>query len=320
MSAHRKNYGLNETLPSFDSFFTTEAQRQDSKLERITPLPVEMLYPFKEHPYSVLDDDDMDELVTGVKDRGVKTPITVRSRAEGGYEIISGHRRVHAALIAGLTEVPAIVREMDDDEAIIEMVDSNQQRSHIRPTEKARAYQMKLEAVKRKAGRPSKNNLCQVGTDLLQPRSDVAVAKSTPESARTVQRYIRLNELIPELKEMVDAQKLKFNPAVEISYLKPEEQQEFCEFIQSQEITPTLSQAQRLKAASREENFTQDLLEQIMTSVPTVKPREMRVTLEYCQLEKFFPKNVTPEQIVAQIIRLLEAQYRSRQRDHRGER
>lgn len=301
-------------LTPADDLFSTQEERDEATYEKIVPLDIAALHDFPDHPFQVRDDEDMEKLVESIKNGRVQDALIVRERPDAGYEIISGHRRKHAAQLAGLTQVPCVIRNMDDDLAIISMVDSNYQRENISPIEKAKAYKMKLEAMQRKRGRPSKDNSCQLGTNCLAGRSDVNVAEESSDSARTVQRYIRLNELVPELQTMVEDKKLKFNPAVEVSFLTPEQQQEFYEFIESQECTPSLSQAQQLKAASREGQLTHDLLEKIMTSrAPTVKPQEMRVSISYSQIAKYFPKNFTTEQIAAQIIKLLEAQYRHRQ-------
>ena len=242
-------------------------------------------------------------------------PAIARTRPDGSYELVAGHRRKRACELAGLQEMPVLVREMDDDTATILMVDSNVQREHVLPSEKAKAYKMKLEAIKRQGQRTDLTS-CQVGTKLAFTRSDEALAENTTESARTVQRYIRLNNLIPELMELVDENKLKFNPAVEISYLTPEEQEDFFQFIDGQDCSPSLSQAQKLKAASREGNLTPDRLEKIMTAQPpSVKPREAQISISMERVSKYFPKGFTQEQIVNQILRILEAQYRKKNRD-----
>lgn len=301
-------------LPPADDLFSTQEERDEARFDKVIPQDISLLHDFPNHPYSVRDDEDMQKLVDSIKDYGVLEPITVRQRAAGGLEIISGHRRKHAAQLAGVTEIPCIIRDLDDDMAVIQMVDSNYQRQDISPIEKAKAYKMKLEAIKRKAGRPTKNNCAQLEHNYSEQRSVDIVADDAGESRAQVQRYIRLNELVPELQGMVEDKKLKFNPAVEISYLTPEEQSLFHEYVEAQERTPSLSQAQQLKAASKEHRLTEDILEKIMDShAPSVKPQEMRVSISYSQIEKYFPKNLTTEQIVAQIIKLLEAQYRHRQ-------
>lgn len=249
-------------------------------------------------------------MVESVKEYGVLTPLIARPRPEGGYEIVAGHRRKRACELAGIEAIPVLVREMDDDTAVIRMVDTNCQRENVSAIEKAKAYKMKLEAIKRQGKR----------SDLTSPqlaakfRSDDEVAKGTGVSGDTIRRYIRLNELIPPLQEMVEENRLKFNPAVELSYLAPEEQQQFFEYIQSEECTPSLSQAQQLKAASRENSLNEEKLSSIMTArAPSVAPREQQVSIPLAKLERFFPKATSSEQIVAHIIRVLEAYQRSRQ-------
>lgn len=257
-------------------------------------------------------------MVDSVKEYGVMTPAIVRPRREGGYEIVAGHRRCHASQRAGLDTMPCIVRNMDDDTAIILMVDSNCQREHILPSEKAKAYEMKLEAVKRKAGRPSKINSGQVGQNFPQPYSVAMVADDAGESVKQVQRYIRLNNLIPELMEMVDDGKLKMTPAVEISYLTPEEQADVYQHLDSMDCTPSLSQAQKLKAASKEAVVTPEKIHQIMQEkTPSVKPREHQISISVSKVEKYFPRGYTSQQMEQTIIRLLESYSRSHQQEAR---
>ena len=250
-------------------------------------------------------------LVDSVKEYGVMTPAIVRPRRDGGYEIVAGHRRCHASRRAGVDTMPCIVRDMDDDTAIILMVDSNCQREHILPSEKAKAYEMKLEAVKRKAGRPSKNNLSQVGTNF---RADEVVAQGAGESRNQVQRFIRLNKLTPDLMQLVDDGRLKTTPAVELSYLTPEEQEEFLSYMEEEGCTPSLSQAQKLKAASKESVLTKDKIHGIMSArSPSVKPREPQLTIAVSKVERYFPKGCTSEQMESTILKLLENYYRKRQ-------
>lgn len=314
MSA-RSPYGSSIKLPSLDNLFSTEEERQDAALEKVQIIPLSELHQPKNHPYQVRDDEEMRKLAESIKVYGVLTPAIARPRQEGGYEVVSGNRRKRGSELAGAAGLPTIVRDMDDDTAIILMVDSNCQRENVLPSEKARAYKMKLEAIKRKGGRPLKINPGQLGPDFDNVRSNQIVAEDAGESVKQVQRYIRLNELIPELQQMVDEKKLKFNPAVEISYLSPGEQRQFFEYIDSEGCTPTLSQAQKLKAASKAKTLTGDTLKEVMLShLPSVKPQDQRVTIEVSQLAKYFPKNCTTEQMVTQILRLLEAQYRHRQR------
>ena len=257
------------------------------------------------------DDEEMDKMVDSVKEYGVMTPAIVRPRRDGGYEIVAGHRRCHASRRAGVDTMPCIVRDMDDDTAIILMVDSNCQREHILPSEKAKAYEMKLEAVKRKAGRPSKNNLSQVGTNF---RADEVVAQGAGESRNQVQRFIRLNKLTPDLMQLVDDGRLKTTPAVELSYLTPEEQEEFLSYMEEEGCTPSLSQAQKLKAASKESVLTKDKIHGIMSArSPSVKPREPQLTIAVSKVERYFPKGCTSEQMESTILKLLENYYRKRQ-------
>lgn len=317
----RGPYGSNINLPSLDSLFSTEEQRQEAKLEKVQQLPLDQLYPFPDHPFQVRDDEEMQKMVESIKEYGVLTPLIARPRPEGGYEIIAGHRRKRACELAGIETLPVLVREMDDDTAVIRMVDTNCQRENVSAIEKAKAYKMKLEAIKRKSGRPSKINSGQLGPNFDTTRSNQIVASDAGESVKQIQRFIRLNELIPELQEMVEGNKLKFNPAVELSYLAPEEQQQFFEYIQSEECTPSLSQAQQLKAASKEKSLNEDKLTSIMTArAPSVAPREQQISIPLSQIERFFPGNLSAEQIVAQIIRILEARQRSRQRTQGEER
>ena len=312
-----KERGLN--LPSLDDIlFTSEEERQDAALEKVQILSLSDLHPFTSHPFQVRDDEEMDRMVDSVKEYGVMTPAIVRPRREGGYEIVAGHRRCHASQRAGLDTMPCLVRDMDDDTAIILMVDSNCQREHILPSEKAKAYEMKLEAVKRKAGRPSKTNSGQVGQNFPQPYSVAMVADDAGESVKQVQRYIRLNNLIPELMEMVDDGKLKMTPAVEISYLTPEEQADVYQHLDSMDCTPSLSQAQKLKAASKEAVVTPEKIHQIMQEkTPSVKPREQQISISVSKVEKYFPRGYTSQQMEQTIIRLLESYSRSHQQETR---
>lgn len=306
-----RDLAKNIRLPSIDDLFSTEEERQDAKLEKIQILPLSELHPFEGHPFQVRNDEEMDKMVDSVKEYGVMTPAIVRPRRDGGYEIVAGHRRCHASRRAGVDTMPCIVRDMDDDTAIILMVDSNCQREHILPSEKAKAYEMKLEAVKRKAGRPSKNNLSQVGTNF---RADEVVAQGARESRNQVQRFIRLNKLTPDLMQLVDDGRLKTTPAVELSYLTPEEQEEFLSYMEEEGCTPSLSQAQKLKAASKESVLTKDKIHGIMSArSPSVKPREPQLTIAVSKVERYFPKGCTSEQMESTILKLLENYYRKRQ-------
>ena len=310
MSADRV-YGTNISLPPLADLFSTQEDRDDANLEKVQLISLDELHPFPNHPFQVRDDDEMEKLSESIKDHGVLLPAIVRPRKEGGYELISGHRRKHACELAKLTEMPVLVRDMDDDAAILLMVDSNVQREHILPSEKAKAYKMKMDALNRQGERTDLTS-GQVGPKL---RSDELMAEGADDSARQIKRYIRLNNLIPELMDMVDENKLKFNPAVEISYLTPDEQNQIFEYLESQECTPSLSQAQKLKAASKEQTLTEAALEKIMTSQPpSVKPRPQQVNLPMEKLTRYFPPNATSDQIVSQILRVLEAYYRSHNR------
>ena len=310
-----REYGSNIILPSLDNLFSSEQERQDAKLERIQILPLSELHPFEGHPFQVRDDEEMDKMVDSVKEYGVMTPAIVRPRRDGGYEIVAGHRRCHANQRAGVDTMPCIVRDMDDDTAIILMVDSNCQREHILPSEKAKAYQMKLEAIKRKGGRPSKNNSAQVGPNLW---ASERVALDAGESKSQVKRYIALNNLTPDLMQLVDDGRLKTTPAVELSYLTPEEQEEFLSYMEEEGCTPSLSQAQKLKAASKESVLTKDTIHEIMSArSPSVKPREPQLTIAVSKVERYFPKGFTSDQMQNLIVKLLENYYRSHQHDSR---
>ena len=275
--------------------------------EYVTNIPVEKLKPFLNHPFQVRDDDSMRETVESIKTYGVLQPVIVRPTKDGDYEILSGHRRKHACELAGRKTIPAIVRELDDDAAIIFMVDSNLQRENILPSERAAAYKMKMEALKRQAGRPLKNSP-QVAANF---RADDAVAKEADVSGDTVRRYIRLTELQPELQQMVDEKKMAFTPAVEISYLKPDEQKMLLDTISSEQATPSLSQAQRLKKLSQSGELTDDSMLSIMSEQK--KPERNDLTIPADVLEKFFPQSFTPMKMQEVIIKLLESWQRKRQ-------
>ena len=301
--------GANISLSSYDDIFETDASRAEAKQERIQSISILDLVPFENHPFKVVDDEAMLRTTESIAQYGVLTPIIARPLEDGGYEIISGHRRVHAAEAAGLDEVPVIVRDMTDDEATVLMVDSNLQRESILPSERAFAYKMKLEAMKHQ-GQRSDLTSRQVGTKL---RSDEALAEGTSESARTVQRYIRLTNLIPDLLEMVDQKQISFNPAVELSYLKPEEQEIFMEAMDLAQTAPSLSQAQRMKKLSQEDGFTLDAVREIMTEVK--KGDLERVTFRNETLRKYFPKSYSTQQMQDTIIKLLEQWQKRKQRD-----
>ena len=310
-----REYGSNINLPSLDNLFSSEQERQDAKLEKIQILPLTELHPFRNHPFQVRDDDEMDKMVDSVKEYGVMTPAIVRPRKDGGYEIVAGHRRCHASQRAGVETMPCIVRDMDDDTAIILMVDSNCQREHILPSEKAKAYQMKLEAVKRKAGRPSKNNSAQVGPNLWASEK---VAADAGESRSQVKRFIALNNLTPALMQMVDEGRLKTTPAVELSYLTPEVQEDFLSYMESEGCTPSLSQAQKLKEASKESVLTPEKIQHIMAAKPSsVKPRDPQLMIPVAKVERYFPKGFTSDQMQQVIVKLLENYARAHQHGSR---
>lgn len=302
--------GANISLSSYDDIFETDASRAEAKQERIQSISILDLVPFENHPFKVVDDEAMLRTTESIAQYGVLTPIIARPLEDGGYEIISGHRRVHAAEAAGLDVVPVIVRDMTDDEATVLMVDSNLQRESILPSERAFAYKMKLEAMKRQAGRPSKENMSQVGT---QKRSDQQMAEEIGESRNQIQRFIRLTNLIPDLLEMVDQKQISFNPAVELSYLKPEEQEIFMEAMDMAQTAPSLSQAQRMKKLSQEGGFTLDAVREIMTEVK--KGDLERVTFRNETLRKYFPKSYSTQQMQDTIIKLLEQWQKRKQRD-----
>ena len=270
------------------------------------------LHPFEGHPFKVLDDELMEQTVESIKQIGVVSPLIVRPDPEGGYEILSGHRRLHAAQLAGLETVPVIVKEMDDDAAIIFMVDSNLQRENILPSERAFSYKMKLEAMKHQAGRPSKENDSQLGNNFGKLSSE-EMAEELGTSKNQIFRYIRLTNLIPEILDMVDEKKIAFNPAVELSYLKPSEQKEFLEAMDYAQASPSLSQAQRLKKLSQEGGCTLDAMCEVMNEIK--KDELDHVTIKNEVLRKYFPKSYTPKQMQDTIIRLLEKWQRSKQRD-----
>lgn len=301
--------GANVSLSSYDEIFSTEETRSQDNLEKIQNLPLAELHPFQNHPFKVVDDEAMQRTVESVARYGVLAPAIARPRPEGGYEIISGHRRLHAAELAGLKTIPVIVRNMDDDAAVIAMVDANLQRETILPSERAFAYKMKLEAMKHQGQRTDLTS-CQLGTKL---RTDALVAEGTNESARTVQRFIRLTELIPELLDMVDQKQLAFNPAVELSYLSQPEQHELLDAMDYAQSTPSLSQAQRLKKLSQEGTLDLGTMRTIMSEIK--KPELGNVTLKDATLRKYFPRSYTPRQMQETIIKLLEQWQKRRQRD-----
>lgn len=298
-----KNKFLNAMkMPSIDDMFSSEADRQRESGDLVTEVPLSELHPFVGHPFEVRDDEDMQKLVDSIRENGVLTNLTVRRRAEGGYEIISGHRRFHAAQRAGLDSVKVQVRDIDDDQAIIDMVDSNIQREHISPMEKAKAYAMKLNAIKHQGSRTDLTS-----GQIVQKLSVEKVAEGTTDGYKTIQRFIRLNNLVPDLQKKVDDGSLKFNPAVELSYLTPTEQNDFLDYMESQSCSPSLSQAQKLKAASKDGALDHGKLLEIMdTKKPSVPPRDPMLTISVSKIARYFPTGYTQEQMVGIIMQLLE--------------
>lgn len=295
--------GGNISLTSYDDIFETDESRAESQLERVQNITISELVPFKDHPFKVVDDEAMLRTTESIAQYGVLTPLIARPLEAGGYEIISGHRRAHAAELAGLTEVPVLVRQMDDDAATVLMVDSNLQRENILPSERAYAYKMKLEAMKHQGERLDLTS-GQLGQKSVGAVSRDVLAEQSGESSRQVQRYIRLTNLIPELLEMVDQKQISFNPAVELSYLASEEQEIFMQAMDEVQASPSLSQAQRLKKLAQEGDFTMDAAREIMNEVK--KGDLERVTFRNEQLRKYFPRSYTTQQMQDTIIKLLD--------------
>ena len=299
---------LNVSLKGADDIFSTEESRQEQQREQVQQIPIGELFPFKNHPFKVLDDESMQRTVESVEQYGVLSPLIARPRPEGGYEIISGHRRQYAAKLAGLDTLPVIVRQMSDDAAVILMVDSNLQREHILPSERAFAYKMKLDAIKNQGAR----------SDLTSPqlaakfRSDDAVAKDQGISGDTVRRYIRLTSLIPELLDMVDEKKISFNPAVELSYLDESQQRDFLEAMNDTQNAPSLSQAQQLKKMAQQGDFSYEKAFDVMGQEK--KSEKDTVTIKNETLRKYFPRSYTPKQMEEKIIQLLDAWQKKQQR------
>lgn len=301
------------SLTSYDDIFETDESRAEKQLERVQNISISELIPFKDHPFKVVDDEAMLRTTESIAQYGVLTPLIARPLEGGGYEIISGHRRAHAAELAGLTEVPVLVRQMDDDAATVLMVDSNLQRENILPSERAFAYKMKNEALKRQAGRPSKENCGQLDHNLFGRKTVEVLAEESGESIKQIQRYIRLTNLVPELLEMVDQKQISFNPAVELSYLAPEEQETFMAAMDEVQAAPSLSQAQRLKKLAQEGDFTLDSAREIMNEVK--KGDLERVTFRNEQLRKYFPKSYTTQQMQDTILKLLDQWQKKKARD-----
>ena len=300
----------NVSLKSFDDIFSTEESRQAEKLEHVQQVPLSELHAFEGHPFRVVDDEEMQKVVDSVKEFGILTPLIARPDPYGGYEIISGHRRLHASELAELESVPVIVREMDDDEAIICMVDANLQRENILPSERAWAYRMKMDALKHQGvGRNTTST--QVG---WKSETAALIGKEAGDSKNQVRRYIRLTELQPELLDMVDSKKLAFTPAVELSYLKPNEQKDFLEAMDAAQTTPSLSQAQRIKKLSQAGMCTLDAMCEVMNEEK--KDDLSKVTISHEVLRKYFPRSYTPKQMEAQIIKLLDQWQKRKKREN----
>ena len=304
---------LNVSLKGADDIFSTEESRQEQQREQVQQIPIGELFPFKNHPFKVLDDESMQRTVESVEQYGVLSPLIARPRPEGGYEIISGHRRQHAAQLAGLDTLPVIVRNMDDDAAVLLMVDSNLQRESILPSERAFAYKMKLEAMKHQAGRPTQDNYSQVGNNFGTLSSE-EMAEELGTSKNQIFRYIRLTNLVPELLDMVDEKKIAFNPAVELSYLDESQQRDFLEAMNDTQNAPSLSQAQRLKRLAQEGHFSYDVAFAVMGEEK--KDELDKVVIKNDTLRKYFPRSYTPKQMEDTIIKLLEQWQRKQQRQN----
>ena len=304
---------LTVALKGADEIFSTEESRQEQQREQVQQIPIGELFPFKNHPFKVLDDESMQRTVESVEQYGVLSPLIARPRPEGGYEIISGHRRQHAAQLAGLDALPVIVRQMDDDAAVLLMVDSNLQRENILPSERAFAYKMKLEALKNQGAR-SDLTCGQFGHKLIGAKARDIVADESGDNARNVQRFIRLTSLIPELLDMVDEKKIAFNPAVELSYLDESQQRDFLEAMNDTQNAPSLSQAQRLKRLAQEGHFSYDVAFAVMGEEK--KDELDKVVIKNDTLRKYFPRSYTPKQMEDTIIKLLDQWQRKQQRQN----
>ena len=302
---------LNVSLKGADDIFSTEESRQEQQREQVQQIPIGELFPFKDHPFKVLDDESMQRTVESVEQYGVLSPLIARPRPEGGYEIISGHRRQHAAQLAGLDTLPVIVRNMDDDAAVLLMVDSNLQRENILPSDRAFAYKMKLEALKNQGARSDLTS-AQIGPKLTSAEK---VAEEASDTKSQVKRFIRLTNLVPPLLQMVDDGRIAFSPAVELSYLTRDEQAELWDLIGQEDATPSLSQALRMKQLSREAKLTPEVLYAILTEEKPNQKEQIRIKTE--SLRKYFPRNYSAQQMEREIIKLLEARYRAKDRGER---
>ena len=301
--------GLNISLKSYDSIFQSEEQRNT---EEIKPIPISELKPFTEQPFKVKLDEDMDALVESIKQCGVLTPVIARPHKDGGYEILSGHRRVKACELAGITDIPVVVKNLDDDTATILLVDSNLQREHILPSEKAFAYQMKLEAMKRKAGRPSKENSDQIGLNFQGKQSSEILGEQVGESKNQIQRYIRLTNLIDPILDMVDNNQIAMNAAVEISYLGSKEQAAVMQSIEKEETSPSIAQARKMRKFHQEGNLSNAVIDSIMMEQ---KPETVKITLGEDKLKKYFPKSYSKAKMEEIILKLLDKWRRQRENE-----
>ena len=301
--------GINISLKSYDSIFQNDEQRNS---EEIKPVPISELKPFEQQPFKVLLDESMDELVDSIKQSGVLTPVIARPHKDGGYEILSGHRRVKACELAGITEIPVVVKNLDDDTATILLVDSNLQREHILPSEKAFAYQMKLEAMKRKAGRPLKENASQIATNFEKGRSDVELAEQVGESKDQIRRYIRLTNLIDPILQMVDDNQIAMNAAVELSYLGSKEQAAVMQSIEKEDTSPSIAQAKKIRKFHQDGKLNEAVIYSIMMEQ---KPETIKITLGEDKLKKYFPKSYTKAKMEEIILKLLDKWHRQRENE-----
>lgn len=301
--------GLNISLKSYDSIFQSEEQRNT---EEIKPVPISELKPFTDQPFKVKLDEDMDALVESIKQCGVLTPVIARPHKDGGYEILSGHRRVKACELAGITDIPVVIKNLDDDTATILLVDSNLQREHILPSEKAFAYQMKLEAMKRKAGRPEKENFVQIGQNKSPYNSRQELSEQTGESSVQIQRYIRLTNLIDPILDMVDNNQIAMNAAVEISYLGSKEQAAVMQSIEKEETSPSIAQARKMRKFHQDGNLSNAVIESIMMEQ---KPETVKITLGEDKLKKYFPKSYSKAKMEEIILKLLDKWRRQRENE-----
>ena len=308
-----KGTNIDLGLKGYDELFMDDRSRAEIKLPRIHDIPLDQIDDFPDHPFKVKLDEDMDQLVQSIKDRGIITPVTLRQKEDGRYEIVSGHRRKKACELAGMATVKAEIRDLTRDEAIILMVESNLQRSTILPSEKAFSYKMRLEAMKRQSGRPSKNNLRPVGTNLTGTRSDAELASESSDSSRQIHRYIRLTNLVPDLLDMVDEGKIALRPAVELSYLTEQEQTDLVETIAYEDATPSLAQAIKMRAFSKEGRLNADVILSIMCEK---KPNQTeKISFRTDRLKQYLPKNITPKQTEEYVLKALEYYHRYQERN-----